>query len=94
LLEGLANQRSTAMSNKSIATVATMDTDIGRNSFYVVGRDRRGAIVLRQKWSFASFCSRPRHVRLSSETHREGEPASQSHCNIIPRFGEFLARNA
>jgi len=26
--------------------------------------------------SFVSFCSRPRHVRLSSGTHREGEPAS------------------
>jgi hypothetical protein len=32
-----------------------MDIDIGKDSFYVVGRDRRGAIVLRQKWSFASF---------------------------------------
>src|SRR5260370_32421442 len=29
------------------------------------------------RWgSFASFSPRPRHVRLSSETHREGEPAS------------------
>jgi transposase len=25
--------------------------DIGKNSFHVVGHDRRGAIVLRQKWS-------------------------------------------
>jgi transposase len=25
--------------------------DIGRNSFHIVGLDRRGAIVLRQKWS-------------------------------------------
>jgi transposase len=25
--------------------------DIGKNSFHVVGLDRRGAIVLRQKWS-------------------------------------------
>jgi transposase len=39
------------MSNKSIATIATMGIDIGKNSFYVVGLDRRGAIVLRQKWS-------------------------------------------
>src|SRR5262250_2168715 len=44
-------QRSTAMSNKSIATIATMGIDIGKNSFHVVGLDRRGAIVLRQKWS-------------------------------------------
>jgi transposase len=39
------------MSNKSNATVATMGIDIGKNSFHVVGLDRRGAIVLRQKWS-------------------------------------------
>jgi hypothetical protein len=25
--------------------------DLGKNSFHVVGLDRRGAIVLRQKWS-------------------------------------------
>jgi transposase len=39
------------MSNKSTASVATMGIDIGKNSFHVVGLDRRGAIVLRQKWS-------------------------------------------
>jgi len=36
-------------SNKSIATITTMGIDIGKNSFLVVGLDRRGAIVLRQK---------------------------------------------
>src|SRR6516225_5924849 len=39
------------MSNKSTAIVATMGIDIGKNSFHAVGLDRRGAIVLRQKWS-------------------------------------------
>jgi transposase len=39
------------MSNKSNLTVATMGIDIGKNSFHVVGLDRRGAVVLRQKWS-------------------------------------------
>src|SRR5262249_42915056 len=39
------------MSNKSIASIATVGIDIGKNSFHVVGLDRRGAIVLRQKWS-------------------------------------------
>jgi hypothetical protein len=38
------------MSNKSNPTVATMGIDIGKNPFHVVGLDRRGAIVLRQKW--------------------------------------------
>jgi hypothetical protein len=32
------------MSNKSIATIAPMAIDIGKNSFHVVGLDRRGAI--------------------------------------------------
>jgi PBP superfamily domain len=44
-------ERSTAMSNKSSLTVATMGIDIGKYAFHVVGLDRRGAIVLRQKWS-------------------------------------------
>jgi hypothetical protein len=29
---------------------ATMGIDIGKNSFHVIGLDRRGAIVLQQKW--------------------------------------------
>jgi transposase len=44
-------QRSTAMSNKSDPTVATMGIDIDKNSFHVVGLDQGGTIVLRQKWS-------------------------------------------
>src|SRR5215467_4004541 len=51
MLGGAGNQRSTAMSNKSNPSVATMGIDIGKNSFHVVGLDRRGAIVLWQKWS-------------------------------------------
>src|SRR5215813_8998192 len=39
------------MSNKSIATVAVVGIDIGKNSFHVIGLDDRGAIVLRQKCS-------------------------------------------
>ena len=39
------------MSNTSNLPVATMGIDIGKNAFHVVGFDRRGAIVLRQRWS-------------------------------------------
>jgi transposase len=39
------------MSNRPIPIVATMGIDIGKYSFHLVGLDRRGAIVLRQKWS-------------------------------------------
>ena len=31
--------------------VAVVGIDVGKNSFHVVGLDRRGAIVLRQRWS-------------------------------------------
>ena len=31
--------------------IAVVGIDIGKNSFHVVGLDRRGAIILRQKWS-------------------------------------------
>src|SRR6516164_3889040 len=39
------------MSQKSDGAIAVIGIDIGKNSFHVVGHDRRGAIVLRQKWS-------------------------------------------
>ena len=38
-----------AETHKSAVTV--IGVDIGKNSFHVVGLDRRGAIVLRQRWS-------------------------------------------
>ena len=40
-----------AMSAKSNSEIAVIGIDIGKNSFHIVGLDRRGAIVLRQKWS-------------------------------------------
>jgi hypothetical protein len=39
------------MSEKLNSAIAVIGIDIGKNSFHVVGHDRRGAIVLRQKWS-------------------------------------------
>src|SRR5499426_1980412 len=39
------------MSQKSSSAIAVVGIDIGKNSFHVVGHDRKGAIVLRQKWS-------------------------------------------
>ena len=46
------------MSKKSNPTVATMGINIGKNSFYVVGLDQRGATVLRLKWSRAQIDAR------------------------------------
>ena len=39
------------MSEKLSSAVAVIGIDIGKNSFHLVGQDRRGRIVLRQKWS-------------------------------------------
>src|SRR5262249_4126146 len=40
-----------AMAKTFYATNEKTAFDIGKNSFHIVGQDRRGAIVLRQKWS-------------------------------------------
>jgi transposase len=39
------------MSAKFNFEIAVIGIDIGKNSFHIVGLDRRGAIVLRQRWS-------------------------------------------
>jgi hypothetical protein len=39
------------MPHKLNSAIAMIGIDIGKNSFHVVGHDKRGAIVLRQKWS-------------------------------------------
>ena len=40
-----------AMSQKLNSEIAVIGIDIGKNSFHIVGQDRRGALLLRQKWS-------------------------------------------
>jgi transposase len=39
------------MSHELNSAIAVIGIDIGKNSFHVVGHDKRGAITLRQKWS-------------------------------------------
>jgi transposase len=39
------------LSEKINPGIAAIGIDIGTSSFQVVGHDKRGAIVLRQKWS-------------------------------------------
>jgi hypothetical protein len=48
---GHAQDKEHAMSQTLKAAIALVGIDIGKNSFHIVGHDRRGAIVLRQKWS-------------------------------------------
>ena len=40
-----------AMPHKLNSGIAVIGIDIGKNSFHVVGHDKRGVIILRQKWS-------------------------------------------
>ena len=56
-----AKDQEHAMSAKFNFEIAVIGIDIGKNSFHVVGLDRRDAIVLRQKWSRGQV-----EVRLSN----------------------------
>src|SRR6516162_3888950 len=49
--EGAPKTKEHAMSQKLDSKVAVIGIDIGKNSFHIVGQDRHGALVLRQKWS-------------------------------------------
>src|SRR5262245_20992285 len=51
LARGHRKTKEHAMSEKLNSKLAVIGIDIGKNSFHIVGQDRRGALVLRQKWS-------------------------------------------
>ena len=46
------------MSQKLNSAIAVIGIDIGKNSFRLVGHDKRGAIVLRRKWSLGQVEAR------------------------------------
>src|SRR4029453_18848892 len=50
-LAGGSKVKEHAMSHKLNSAIAVIGIDIGKNSFHVVGHDKRGAMMLRQKWS-------------------------------------------
>src|SRR5256712_7741703 len=41
-----------------LEAVATLGIDIGKNTFHLIGLDRKGAIVLRQRWSRGQVAAR------------------------------------
>src|SRR5262245_7373767 len=51
LAQGAPKTKEHAMSQKLNSAIAVIGIDIGKNSFHIVGQDRRGALALRQKWS-------------------------------------------
>jgi transposase len=51
-LAGKGREDKEHVMSQNLSNVITVTgIDIGKNSFHIVGRDARGAIVLRQKWS-------------------------------------------
>src|SRR5262249_28300153 len=48
---GAPRAKEHAMSQKLSSEIAVIGIDIGKNSFHLVGQNRRGALMLRQKWS-------------------------------------------
>ena len=58
------------MSQNLNSKIAVIGIDIGKNSFHLVGQDRRGALVLRQKWSRGQVEAR----------HEQGNGIKQGDC--------------
>src|SRR6266576_3651517 len=61
--DGGCINRSTPMPKTASTQIAVIGIDIGKNSFHVVGHDKRGAIVLRQKWSRGQIEARLANLR-------------------------------
>ena len=61
--QGAPKTRSTPKPHKLNSGIAVIGIDIGKNSFHVVGHDKRGAIVLRQKWSRGQVETRLTNLR-------------------------------
>ena len=86
------------MSNKSNLSVTTMGIDIGKYAFHVVGLDRRGAIVLRQRWSRGQVEARLANMppcligmeacvgahHLSRRLHSQGHDARLMPAKYVP----------
>jgi transposase len=49
--------------SQTLNTSTVIGIDIGKNSFHLVGQDRRGAIALRQKWSRGQVEARLANLR-------------------------------
>ena len=61
--------------------LSVVGIDIGKNSFHVVGLDRRGAIVLRQRWSRIELLDLSLDLAISQHARR-----SPHRTNVGPRF--------
>ena len=81
--EGGTEDKEHAMSEKLNSEIAVIGIDIGKNSFHLIGQDRRGSIVLRQKWSRGQVEARLANLRpcfIGMEALRRGA-SSQSQAS-------------
>ncbi len=62
---------------------------IGKNSFHIVGQDRRGAIVLRQRGT-AAACTFRRRAKIIRLRHRHGQQPCC--CVSLPDLWNHVAR--
>jgi len=61
--QGAPKDEEHAMSAKFNSEIVVIGIDIGKNSFHVVGHDKRGAIMLRQRWSRGQVEARLANLR-------------------------------
>ena len=74
-------------SNSAAATTATIGIDLGKNTFHLVGLDRRGAIVLQLKLSRGQLWTlRCGSHDLDIEGHVDGVPGYQELLYETTRF--------
>src|SRR6516164_1538359 len=95
LRRGSEDKGATPMSENLNSAIAVIGIDIGKNSFHLVGQDRRGSIVLRQKWSRgqveASLATRadihegPEHMLQSEAGYIDASPHRQDRRNLLHR---------
>src|SRR5215472_918940 len=92
------------MSARFNSEIAVIGIDIGKNLFHIVGLDRRGAIVLRQKWSRGQIEARlsrpdrhddldwPRRIGLGRSDPRDGRQrdGARGQMQKLPSMGKFL----
>jgi transposase len=70
----------------SHSAIAIVGVDIGKNSFHVVGLDKRGAIILRQKWSRSGGITVFQHATLPGRLGSLRRCASSYACETAGPF--------
>jgi hypothetical protein len=80
------------MSEKHSSEVAVIGIDIGKNSFHLVGKNRRGALTLRQKWSRGQVEARLANLPPSARRGRaeKGDKSSIGPSRILGPKESFL----